>query len=253
MLEEAVQSDLLPLIANLACEEVHIGRVMLDKRRQLRHAQKQKHKQKQKQFRQELDNLSVMLHQKRLVRQRYQKEYWGVPLDYNEKIKEKDKRSYLGEWGCLFKHEVTVWYHELEILEKHCRMLVNAEDEREQKRARQLRDSHLAGWRISDELVDKITGQIQENLGLNEKQIQEQEEEEAGAERKEKQEHERDVLILHNTWADEIADGCSHLKEPEEASIPSMRPLCDITDDICSFSTCPLVKGALQTQAQVKR
>lgn len=165
MLEEATNSDLLPLIANIACEEVHILRIMQDTRMKIVQAKRQGNGEKLEELRRHVDSLSVMLDNKRMTRQGYQKEYWGVPPDFNDK--EENRRTFLGEWGCLFKHEVTVWYHEMEILEKHCRKLCEAQTEEESREARRLRDMHLKGMNISADMIDKLTEQIRDNLGLN--------------------------------------------------------------------------------------
>jgi len=158
MLEEAIDSDLRQLIANIACSEIHLMRVMLDIHRAIRDGRGD-----QDALKQQLDQVSLLLDNKRHIRQTYQKEYWGVPPDFNSK--EENRRTYLGEWGCLFKHEMEINMMEMEIIEKACRMFADAESSRHREYARHIRDNHLAGLNISDSDLDRITRQVKTNLG----------------------------------------------------------------------------------------
>ena len=45
-----------------------------------------------------------------------------------------------------------------------------------------------------------------------------------------------------NEWAEHIAQGCEHMREPPFVSIPSALPKCALTDKVCRYDICPKKK-----------
>jgi len=153
MLEEAINSDLLPLCSFLSGQEIH-------KLMQAMKAADDYIKSKKDEYKKKLEEILKEVHITRLMRQEFEKEFIGV----NEVKPEMQERSHVGEEGCDLKHCFLAFCYNAELAEKYARLLVETE---EKEKALEMAINHLRGMKKFKNMAFNIRKIIRKELGVD--------------------------------------------------------------------------------------
>ena len=123
MLEEARLDDLLPAIASIAAQEVHLTR-------QLYAAMKSDTDRR--------DDIIRWLHTLRSMRRDLELEFVGT-----DDTKEERERTPIGEAGCDLKHSFMNYCYMYELVEKDARQFYEAKTDEERNKALSLIEKHI--------------------------------------------------------------------------------------------------------------
>lgn len=51
------------------------------------------------------------------------------------------------------------------------------------------------------------------------------------------------IIYSMERWVDSIASKCKYRRENDKVSIPASKSICKLTNDVCDYNNCPLIKG----------
>lgn len=148
MLEEAKLDDLCLLIAMLTGDEIH---KLMQAQDAMNHN--------------DIDEMERALKEEnaiRMLRREYTKDFVGI----KGATKEEYRRSGIGEAGCDLKHGFLSLCYNIECAQKMARMVAEAKNDNEKKRALQGAVLYLKGMEIFKNTVFDIRDRIREKMGI---------------------------------------------------------------------------------------
>jgi len=163
MLEEAVSDDLLPLMASISAQEIHLIMQAKAVVQDLKKARKDKDENKIILLETERDNLFNWIDVLRAMRRESEIEFVGIPPNLSI---EEQERTHIGEEGCDFKHSLMGWCYNYEIFEKDVKIACRSKIEENKKNAVIRAEKRLINMSLFKARLFELREKIRQDMGL---------------------------------------------------------------------------------------